>query len=235
MLDECPGTMTCNAGRCMSIECAVTWSNHRSFAGCFFYTAHAANVASDASEPMSFLITNPGTAEATVSLEHIDGSAGWVLSASANVPPGKSARLSIRGAQVVGSRRQRGRGLTAGQQRARDHRADRKRRQQRARAEHERHDVAARARPGSAPPCARVSAAVDARRSTRLPEALGGAARMLIVGTRPDTPVQFTAGRNGAVIINADPITMVAGDDDGTSCSMTATCSRCPAPATTTT
>ena len=43
---------------------------------------------------------------------------------------------------------------------------------------------------------------------------VGGAARLLIVGTRPDTPVQFTAGPHGAVIIGPDPITVAGGQDE---------------------
>jgi hypothetical protein len=39
----------------------------------------------------------------------------------------------------------------------------------------------------------------------------GGAARLLIVGTRPDTPVHLTAGPNGAAIISHDPFTMASG------------------------
>ncbi len=212
MLEECTGATVCSAGRCMSAECVEAARNHRSFAGCFFYTAHAANVASEAAQPMSFLITNPGTAEATVSLEHIDATARWMLSASTGVPPGESARLSIVGAaQITNPGVSPGAGLrlisnspvTIAQIESDDS------------------NEKALSTSGTMllpvhvlGPHYRVLA--YPQRATPAIAALAGgehgAARVLIVGTRPDTPVRFIAGASGAVVMGPDPIVMAAGE-----------------------
>jgi hypothetical protein len=211
VLEECKDGTTCNLGRCMTVECAAAWSTHRSFAGCFFYTAHAANVASEAAAPMSFLITNAGTAEANVSLQHIDGSAGWVLSGAAAVPPGESARLSILGKQVSEIGVSTGAALrlvstlpvTIAQIESDD--------------SNERalstsgtmllpaHVLGLHHRVLAYPQLSTPE--IDA-----LAGGAGGAARMLIVGTRPRTTVQFTAGPQGAVVVAPDPITMLPGE-----------------------
>ena len=211
VMEECKDGTTCNLGRCMSMECVAAWSTHRSFAGCFFYTAHAANVASEAAAPMSFLITNPGTAEANVWLQHIDGSAGWVLSGSTAVPPGESARLSILGKQVSEVGVSGGAALrlvstlpvTV--------------------AQIESDDSNERAQSTSGTMLLPVHVLGMHHRVLAYPQlstpeidalagGAGGAARLLIVGTRPHTTVQFTAGPQGAVLIAPDPITMLAGE-----------------------
>jgi hypothetical protein len=209
MLEQCARNTMCTAGRCMSQECAVIWRDHHTIAGCFFYTAQAPNVASDAEQPMSFLITNAGGAETTVSLEQIDGSARWAPSTSTTVPPGESARLSIAREEVTTIGVSRGTGLrlvsnlpvTVAQIESDD--ADEKALSSSgtmllpANALGKHHRVLAYPQ--------RTTPDIDA-----LAGSAGGAARLLIVGTRPGTPVHLTAGPNGAAIVGLDPITMAS-------------------------
>jgi hypothetical protein len=61
MVDDCSGAGACVDGRCLTPACAAAEGNKKSFAGCFFYTVQADNVASDAAAATSFLVTNPGT------------------------------------------------------------------------------------------------------------------------------------------------------------------------------
>jgi hypothetical protein len=211
MLELCAGNTVCTAGRCMSQACAAAWMDRHTFTGCFFYTAQAPNVASDAEQPMSFLITNPGGAEATVVLERIDESAKWVLAASTSVAPGKSARLSIAREEVTNFGVSSGAGLrlvsnlpvTVAQIESDDSKED------------------ALSTSGTMLLPAHVlglrhRVLAYPQRATPDIDALvgggaGGAARLLIVGTRPDTPVHLTAGPNGNVIIAPDSLTLVSG------------------------
>ena len=66
---DCSSEGGCGAGRCMSPDCASVERDRMSFAGCLFYTVEPGNVASDADAGTSFLITNPGSERATVSLQ----------------------------------------------------------------------------------------------------------------------------------------------------------------------
>ncbi len=215
MLEQCPANTICESGRCMSEVCAAAWPDHHTFVGCFFYTAQAANVASDAEQPMSFLITNPGDAEATVSLEHIDASAKWALSASTAVAPGKSARLSIMREEVTAAGVSPGAGLrlvstlpvTAAQIESDDSKEDALSSSGTmllpANVLGRHHRVLAYPQ--------RVTPDIDALAGG----GAGGAARLLIVGTRPDTPVHLTAGPNRAALINAEPLDDGVGNADG--------------------
>ena len=210
MLEQCTGNTPCNAGRCMSEACADIWKDRHTIAGCFFYTAQAPNVASDAEQPMSFLITNPGAAEATVSLELIDESAKWALSASTTVPPGKSARLSTSREEVSAIGVSPGAGLrlistlpvTVAQIESDDSKED-------ALSTSgtmllPAHVLGLHHRVLAYPQ--RVTPDIDALAGG----GAGGAARLLIVGTRPDTPVRLTAGPYGAVITGPEQITMAS-------------------------
>jgi hypothetical protein len=209
--EECADANTCSAGRCMSAECVVAAANHHSLAGCFFYTARPLNVASDAGKWMSFLITNPGTAEATVSLQHIDAGANWTPSESTAVQPGRSARLTISGSQISNVGVSPGAGLrlisdlpvTVAQIESDDSGED------------------ALSTSGTMllpvhvlGPHYRVIA--YPQRTTPQIDALaggeGGAARLLVVGTRPDTPVRFIAGPDGARVMGPDTIVMAGGE-----------------------
>ena len=209
MLEQCTGNTMCRSGRCMSDACADIWKDHHTSVGCFFYTAQAPNVASDAEQPMSFLITNPGGAEATMSLERIDEWAKWALSASTTVAPGKSARLSIAREEVTTIGVSRGTGLrlvsnlpvTV--------------------AQIESDDADEKALSSSGTMLLPANALGKHHRVLAYPQlttpdidvlagGASGAARLLVIGTRPNTRVQLTAGLNGAAIIGVDPLAMAS-------------------------
>jgi len=98
---DCTNEGACSEGRCLSPACAANEHDRTSFAGCRFYTVQADNVASDAGASTSFLLTNPGSDAATVSLDRfVDGSWG------SEVPPmtvaaGSTLRLPVNGFQVT--------------------------------------------------------------------------------------------------------------------------------------
>jgi len=209
MLEQCARNMTCASGRCMSEACAAVWFD-TTVVGCFFYTAQAPNVTSDAEQPMSFLVTNPGVVDATVSLELIDESAKWVQAASATVAAGKSLRLSITREEVVAIGISRGAGLrivsnspvTVAQIESDDG------------------DENALSASGTMLLPANVLGVhhrVLAYPQVATPDidalagGVGGSARVLIVGTRPDTPVHLTAGPNGAVVTGPEQTTLASG------------------------
>lgn len=98
---DCTNEGACSDGRCLSPSCAAVEHNRTSIAGCRFYTVQADNVASDADAFTSFLITNPGSDDATVSLERfVMGSWGPEV-APMPVAAGSTLRLPVKGFQVT--------------------------------------------------------------------------------------------------------------------------------------
>jgi hypothetical protein len=84
--------------------CAAAERDRKTFAGCVFYTAEVDNVDSDAAMPMSFLVTNSGSAAATVTLEQAVGGGGWMATgAPSTIAGGTAARLSVAGFTVSGT------------------------------------------------------------------------------------------------------------------------------------
>lgn len=85
----------------MTSACAATERDRKTFAGCVFYTAEVDNVASDAAMPMSFLVTNSGSAAATVTLDQAVDGGGWMATgAPSTIAAGTAARLSVAGFKV---------------------------------------------------------------------------------------------------------------------------------------
>jgi len=94
----------CSRGRCVTSACAAVERDRKTFAGCVFYTAEVDNVVSDAEMPMSFLVTNPGTTAATVTLEQAADGGGWVATgAPSTIAAGTATRLSVAGFVVRGA------------------------------------------------------------------------------------------------------------------------------------
>jgi len=159
---------------------------------------------------MSFLVTHPGAVEAMVSLELIDGSAQWAQSASATVAPGKSLRLSIAREEVSAVGISRGAGLrlvsnspvTVAQIESDD--GDEKALSTSGTMLLPANVLGVHHRVLAYPQLATPD--IDA-----LAGGAGGSARVIIVGTRPDTPVHLTAGPKGAVVTGPEQITMASG------------------------
>jgi len=97
---DCTAEGACSEGRCLSPACAAVEHDRKSLAGCQFYTAQADNVASDADAFTSFLITNPGSEPATVSIEHF-ATGSWAFEVPLmTVAAGSTLRLPVHGLQV---------------------------------------------------------------------------------------------------------------------------------------
>jgi hypothetical protein len=103
VIDDCMMVGACSQGRCMTPACADADRVRTSFEGCFFYTAEADNAASDADAPTSFLVTNPGVATATVTLEERGGGGTWTSRQVLPVAGGAAARLTVAGHQIIES------------------------------------------------------------------------------------------------------------------------------------
>jgi hypothetical protein len=211
-LETCGDLFVCSGGRCMSPTCADAARNHTSFVGCFFYTARAENVASDAAQPTSFLVTNPGTDTAVVSLQHIEaGTSKWAFSTSISVPPGKSARLSTAGSPISNS------GVTGGSA-IRLHsdvpvtvaQIDGDDRDENALSSSGTmllplHVLGSHYLVLAYPQ--QTTPAIDATAGSS-----AGAARVLIVGTRGNTSLTFKASPHGAAIVGPEPTAIAAGE-----------------------
>ena len=79
--------------------------NRKGVSGCLFYTLQADNVTADENATTSFLVANPGSYAANVSLEvahPTSTGAGWTPMQVSRVNPGASVRLPISGLQVTG-------------------------------------------------------------------------------------------------------------------------------------
>jgi hypothetical protein len=96
---DCSAEGGCSDGRCVSPDCATVERERKTFAGCRFYTVAPSNVASDADARTSFLITNPGSQSAIVSLEQrVNGS--WQPEVPMTVSAGGTVRMPVAGVQV---------------------------------------------------------------------------------------------------------------------------------------
>ena len=97
---DCSSEGGCSEGRCVSPDCATVERDRMSFAGCLFYTVQPDNVASDVGASTSFLITNPGSQHATVSLQQmVNGS--WGATVPKTVLAGDTLRLSVDSRQAT--------------------------------------------------------------------------------------------------------------------------------------
>jgi hypothetical protein len=105
---DCTSEGACSEGRCLSPACAAVEHDRSSLAGCRFYTVQADNVASDANAYTSFLITNPATEPAMISLEHFVLGSWDVEVPLTSVPAGASLRVPVSGLQVTQVGRQDG-------------------------------------------------------------------------------------------------------------------------------
>jgi hypothetical protein len=97
--------LSCSLGRCTSVACSMSEMNRKGVSGCLFYTLQADNVTADENATTSFLVANPGSYAANVTLEvaHPTSSgAGWTPMQVSRVNPGASVRLPISGLQVTG-------------------------------------------------------------------------------------------------------------------------------------
>ena len=106
VVQACPLGDTCSLGRCTSSACAMAEAKHTGFGGCLFYSFQPENVTSDSSAATSFLVTNPSSATATVSLEVPavggDGTASWAAQMGPTpVDPGQSARFTLTNHAVI--------------------------------------------------------------------------------------------------------------------------------------
>jgi hypothetical protein len=79
--------------------------NHKVVNGCLFYTLQADNVTADENATTSFLVANPGDYAANVMLEvaqPTSSGAGWTAMQEKRVSPGASVRLPVTGGPVMG-------------------------------------------------------------------------------------------------------------------------------------
>jgi hypothetical protein len=97
--------MWCSLNRCTSDPCYYAEANGKSITGCLFYTVEADNVAADESATTSFLVANPGPDPANVELDLAQPpstGSSWMKLTTGQVPPGGSARFGVSGFEVAG-------------------------------------------------------------------------------------------------------------------------------------
>ncbi len=104
--DDCAATgRYCSFGRCTSMTCSAAEMNHKGVSGCLFYTLQPDNVTADENATTSFLVANPGVYAANVTLEvaqPTSSGAGWTPMLAKRVSAGASVRLPVSGGQVTG-------------------------------------------------------------------------------------------------------------------------------------
>jgi hypothetical protein len=95
----------CSFGRCTSSACAMVEVTPNSAIGCLFYTLQADNVTADEAAATTFLVTGQGPDPVNVELDQMlssGGAAAWTATAAASIAGGgASVRLSISAAQVT--------------------------------------------------------------------------------------------------------------------------------------
>jgi hypothetical protein len=100
----CTAPNVCSRGRCTSKLCAEAETDLNSLVGCRFYAFEAENVATDADQLSSVLVTNPGNDTATVVLQFpirsAEGATTWLDLSGTAVPRVSSRRLSLSGLAV---------------------------------------------------------------------------------------------------------------------------------------
>jgi hypothetical protein len=97
--------LSCSLGRCVSAACATEESDRTSFAGCLFYAFEPDNVTSDAGLATSFLVTNSRGTAAFVSIETLVPVPGttdtaWGPLESQSIAPLSSGRFRLMDYQV---------------------------------------------------------------------------------------------------------------------------------------
>ena len=225
----------CSRARCTSIACAAAESHPTGFSGCLFYAFEADNVASDAHLTASFLVTNPdpsGTASVVRERRELIPSVGvaWVPKGESAVGPTDSARFQLSDEQVVGAgpfpdaaiRLTSNLPVTV------------------ALIESDDEDQGMTSSSGGTMVLPIQALSVHYRPMT-YPQAatpavqdtaggLGGAGRLAVVGTQPDTHVTLTLPPNAMAFTSADPTPSVPSSRRA-SPSTTAKSSRSTAPA----
>lgn len=95
----------CSFGRCTSSACASVEVTPNTAVGCLFYTLQADNVTADESAATTFLVTGQGPDPVNVELDQVSstgGAAAWTATAAASIAGGgASTRLSISAAEVT--------------------------------------------------------------------------------------------------------------------------------------
>ena len=94
LLYTCDSGLTCSMGRCVSRSCLAA-ETLASITGCLFYTAEMDNVDSDDSQASLIVITNPGPATATLSLQARAPGQDWAEVQSSTVASGSAGSFTI--------------------------------------------------------------------------------------------------------------------------------------------
>ncbi len=210
----------CSYGRCTSMACAAAELATNSIVGCLFYTLQPDNVTADEAAATTFLVTTQGADPANVELQQLlpaDGGVAWTAMQRGQVPGGgASLRLSITALQVNGV------GTTS----AAALRLSSDRPVTVVEIESDDVQLPATSSGGSMilPLQALSSSSLSGYRVVTYPQqtspdvaqtvgSRGGAARVIVVGTQPNTYVTFTP----VSPVTADPIGYTPGLDAGAS------------------
>jgi IgGFc binding protein len=205
--DDCAATgLYCSLGRCTSMACQESETTGQGIAGCLFYTLQADNVTADEDATTSFLVANAGLARANVTLEEAaqpaSGETGWTEMAEFQIDVAASRRIPVDGLQVTGV----GVSLKAALRISSD--------QPVTVSEIESDDVASVATSSGGTMVLPLQSLGSVYLAVTYPQELtsdvqmtagsrGGAARVIVVGTRDGTLVTFS------------PVGPVTGDPDG--------------------
>jgi hypothetical protein len=104
--DNCAASgLACSLGRCTSMACKTAENDSLSVAGCLFYTLQADNVTADEAATTSLLVANPGPDAANVALQAAQpasSGSSWLDLARTQILAGASARLPVSGLSVTG-------------------------------------------------------------------------------------------------------------------------------------
>src|SRR5262249_52625574 len=101
IIQECAPEAACSLGRCTTPACAAAEGDAATVLGCTFYTFDLDNVDSDDPLGTSVLVTNPGQAVASVTLERRAGGA-WTAATTVEVAPMRSARFVLADSHLEG-------------------------------------------------------------------------------------------------------------------------------------
>jgi hypothetical protein len=106
VIETCPAG-GCSLGRCTTPACRVAESDRTSFVGCLFYVFEADNVTGDANLPASLLVTNQSPSDAAmVTLQRPvplgGGATNWMPDPPTSVAAEAAARMVLSQSQVEG-------------------------------------------------------------------------------------------------------------------------------------
>jgi IgGFc binding protein len=222
--DDCAASgLSCSFNRCTSMACAKSEANSQSVAGCLFYTLQADNVTADEAATTSFLVANPGPDAANVALQAAQpatsGSTWSTLAGTQmQILAGASARLPVSGLSVKGV----GVSLKAALRISSDRPVTV--------AEIESDDVESVATSSGGTMILPLQSLGKSYLAVTYPQestgdvqqtagSLGGAARVIVVGTQDATQVTFTpagpvTGAPGGDLAAGDPYTFTLDDGD---------------------